>query len=105
MMTNWSADAKCQHEDPELFFPTSDGSRAQGQIDAARAVCDSCPVRRDCLDLALSTDAKYGIWAGTTPVERRRLRRRAGYASTPRRVVRRTLAELARARDDAALAP
>jgi WhiB family redox-sensing transcriptional regulator len=103
MTHDWSTEAICLQEDPELFFPSGDGGRAQGQIEMARSVCARCPVRSDCLTLALTTDAKYGIWAGTTPVQRRRLRRRAGLASTPRRVVRRTLSELSRAQEDATL--
>ncbi|WP_051549226.1 WhiB family transcriptional regulator [Nocardioides sp. URHA0032] len=104
-MHEWSTDARCLHEDPELFFPRGEGSRAQRQIEAARVVCASCPVRGDCLAFAVTTDAQYGVWAGTTPRERRRLRRRAGLAASPRRVVRRTLAELSQARDQYDLTP
>src|SRR4051812_6370525 len=102
-MDDWTARAKCLDENPDLFFPSGDGGRAQGQIERARLVCAGCPVRRECLDVALTTDAKHGIWAGTTPAERRRLRRRSGLASTPRRVVRRTLREISRAREGADL--
>lgn len=98
-MYEWSTQAKCLREDPELFFTAGDGIRSRGQIEKAQEVCATCPVRTDCLTFALTTDAQYGIWGGTTPRERRGLRRRAGLASTPRRVVRRTLAELSQARD------
>jgi WhiB family redox-sensing transcriptional regulator len=41
----------------------------------AMAVCRACPVRSECLTFALSTGPHDGIWGGTTPYERRRLRK------------------------------
>jgi WhiB family redox-sensing transcriptional regulator len=38
-------------------------------------VCDSCPVRAQCLQFALETNQEAGIWGGTSEEERRRLRR------------------------------
>ncbi len=36
----------------------------------ARAVCDACPVQRECLDYALEHHLRDGIWAGLTYRER-----------------------------------
>lgn len=43
--------------------------------DEARTICNSCPVRKECLDHALENKERYGMWGGTTPIERRRVER------------------------------
>lgn len=67
---DWRDDAACRGEDTALFFPDSE---AQG--DAARAICTVCPVRRECLNWALATNQREGIWGGMNERERRRERR------------------------------
>ncbi|MCW2856943.1 MAG: putative transcription factor WhiB family [Marmoricola sp.] len=77
-------------------FPHGEGFGSQRQIELAQLICAGCPVRPGCLAFALATDVQCGIWAGTTPSERRTVRHRAGMTeSLPRRVVRRSPAELA----------
>lgn len=44
-------------------------------VEQAKALCDKCPIRQECLDEALDTKALYGIWGGKTPSERKRIRR------------------------------
>lgn len=78
----WQARGACRDAEPDLFFPLSATSASAGQIEAAKALCARCPVRRECLDFALATRQPYGIWGGTTEQERARLRRggdRAAY--------------------------
>jgi hypothetical protein len=41
----------------------------------ARLVCGGCKVQKECLDFAVQNNIKSGIWAGTTPLQRRGLRR------------------------------
>jgi WhiB family redox-sensing transcriptional regulator len=41
----------------------------------AREVCGRCPVREDCLQLALDENERRGIWGGLTDHERRALKR------------------------------
>lgn len=41
-----------------------------------KAICDACPVRRDCLIFALKNGQEYGIWGGATEKQRRDLRRK-----------------------------
>lgn len=67
----------CQDVDPELFFPISYGSLASArQIEKARGVCGRCPVAVACLRAALDNPhIDDGIWAGTTPEQRRKLRK------------------------------
>jgi WhiB family redox-sensing transcriptional regulator len=42
---------------------------------AAVRICDSCPVREDCLEHALASPGLVGVWGGTTEVERKWLLR------------------------------
>ena len=54
------------------WFPT------KGQpIDACRAVCAACSVREPCLAYAVEHFVDEGVWGGTSPRERRRMRRDA----------------------------
>ena len=42
------------------------------RIHLAKMICSGCPVRNDCLDWAIRTDDKWGLYGGLTPQERRR---------------------------------
>lgn len=75
------------NEDP--WFPNA---RDKEAVDAARRICDGCPVRDDCLLDALMAEAaaarsdRYGIRGGLTGPQRRRLfdeLRRRSKAVTP----------------------
>lgn len=52
---------------------------------AARAKCNACPVRRECLRYAVDNDERWGIWGGVlfASVAERRLA--GGRADEPRR--------------------
>ncbi len=69
----WQQHALCAQTDPEAFFPEKGGSTRE-----AKAVCQACQVREDCLEYALANDERFGIWGGMSERERRRLRRMAG---------------------------
>jgi len=58
-----------------LFFPIGTTGQALVQIDQAKAVCETCPVKGPCLQFALATNQDSGIWGGTTEEDRRKLRR------------------------------
>jgi WhiB family redox-sensing transcriptional regulator len=49
----------------------------------AKRICAGCEIRVECLAWALATREQYGVWAGTTPRQRRRIRalRLAGSAA------------------------
>lgn len=67
---NWRASAACRPGsgvDPELFWPPS---RTDATIQLAKAICDRCEVRADCLAEALVRGEEEGIWGGLTPEER-----------------------------------
>ncbi len=68
----WQTDALCAQTDPEAFFPEKGGSTRD-----AKKVCGACNVKAQCLEYALASDERFGIWGGLSERERRRLRKRA----------------------------
>jgi len=71
----WRAAGACLSADPDLFFPIASGPAAMKQITKAQQICARCPVRQECLEWAMRTPETHGIWGGTTPEERMRVRR------------------------------
>ena len=63
-------DAACRGCAPEMFEPAP---RDYAAIDAARQTCTRCPIRLDCLLVALETPDAQGIWGGLTTGERARI--------------------------------
>ncbi|MGI8808480.1 MAG: WhiB family transcriptional regulator [Acidimicrobiales bacterium] len=82
----WRDDAACRHTNVELYFPAGNTGAAVDQIEAAKAVCRSCPVQRACLQFALESNQEAGIWGGKDEDERRRLRR--GWRASQRPAMR-----------------
>jgi WhiB family redox-sensing transcriptional regulator len=70
MFSEWHKRAACKGE-TEAFFSYDDGMVAQ-----ALAICEECPVRQECLQTAMADRNLFGVWGGTTGVERRRLYRK-----------------------------
>jgi hypothetical protein len=71
----WLDRAACRDLDPERFFPEPG---EQVKAAEAKAICGSCQVRDHCLDLAVKAaggvDHDHGVFGGTLPEERSRLR-------------------------------
>jgi WhiB family redox-sensing transcriptional regulator len=71
----WLDQAACRDQDPERFFPESGEQRKAAE---AKAICASCQVRDQCLQLAVTAaggiDADHGVFGGTLPAERSQLR-------------------------------
>ena len=69
---SWRSRANCIDR-TELFFPEHGEHTGP-----ARAVCDDCEVRTQCLEYALESYPEFGIWGGmsTTQLTRERRRRR-----------------------------
>jgi len=65
----WMQRAACRGNGPDTFFPS-------GRADAAvaRLICDSCPVKAECLDYATRNGDLTGIWGGTSEKQRRLMR-------------------------------
>ena len=75
-----SPKARCavSSADPDDWFPiVAEPVSARRQAARAIALCAACPVRAECLELALrlwSSAGRHGIWGGTVEAERRALR-------------------------------
>ncbi len=67
---SWRVNSACQGLDPDIFYPESEDN-----CDQAIAICESCLVRIACLNYALETREKQGVWGGASARERRRLLR------------------------------
>ena len=62
---------------PDDWYPVSASAEAaRCEAAGAIAVCTACPVRQECLELALRNwgVGQHGVWGGTVPAERERLR-------------------------------
>ena len=65
--------------DPDQWYPVSaETARARQEAAAAIAICTSCPVRAQCLELSLRhwDIGQHGVWGGLTATDRAHLRRR-----------------------------
>jgi WhiB family redox-sensing transcriptional regulator len=79
----WQDDAACRGEDVNLFFGPATDNRDDREYPPAKRdrealakwICSGCDVRTDCLNYALDTDEKYGIFGGLNEEERDRFRR------------------------------
>lgn len=74
-IADWRARAACSGYPNTLFFPASDGAD-ENVVEKAKKVCGVCPVADECLEYALETNQRSGIWGGTTEKERKSLRRK-----------------------------
>ena len=65
----WLTHGACRGVDTNVFFPeigTSDNR--------AKAICRACPVRIHCLEFALASAEKFGVWGGLSEKTRKKLR-------------------------------
>ncbi|MBV6754845.1 WhiB family transcriptional regulator [Rhodococcus opacus] len=66
----WRRHARCRHVDDDLFFDAQNPAAEQ----AAKAICNECPVLFRCRDYAVAAAEPHGIWGGLSPTERKRQR-------------------------------
>jgi WhiB family transcriptional regulator, redox-sensing transcriptional regulator len=66
----WRDQALCAQSDPDAWFPEKGGSTR-----VPKMICRGCPVKAECLEFALETDQRWGVWGGLSEHERRRLKR------------------------------
>lgn len=64
----WRLDAACIDQ-ADLFFIDRGGSP-----NPAKRLCGECPVIDQCLDYALTSSLRLGIWGGLTERERRKVK-------------------------------
>ncbi len=77
----WVDDARCAGRDPDQFYPFKRGPAGHDdETECAKAarVCFACPVRVDCLEHALATDERYGVWGGASVPQRQKMRKFIG---------------------------
>lgn len=74
----WQANGACRGEDSNLFFYEDQerGPSKDKRIASAKAICETCTVKTECLEFALQINEQHGIWGGTTPEERYTIKRR-----------------------------
>lgn len=67
---SWQDFANCRGADPDLFFPERGASTR-----VAKSICRECQVREECLEFAIVSSEKFGIWGAMSERERRKIRR------------------------------
>jgi len=84
LTADWRLEARCRaHPEPDLWY-----SRYLADLERARSICSTCPVRRECLDEALRIESQtvltlkrngqtkivattlWGLYGGVLPVQR-----------------------------------
>jgi WhiB family redox-sensing transcriptional regulator len=73
----------CRRDDPDIWFPESEvptfpNGKVNTALADARALCFKCPARQACLDAALALGVSFGVWGGTTGLERREISAKSG---------------------------
>lgn len=79
MGDGWRERALCRGKPTSIWYPVELADQ-----EAARAWCDPCPVRHDCLTEAIERNERDGMWGGIDEEARRRMiriRRRTGRAA------------------------
>jgi hypothetical protein len=64
----------CREIGPDLFF-AEDNSEAEKLKALVKPICGKCQFNSECLEWALVNN-ELGIWAGTTDLDRQRLKRK-----------------------------
>lgn len=52
-----------------MFFAERDKAKTKEALE----VCKHCPVRKECFKYAMDNQEGYGVWGGTSQIDRRRL--------------------------------
>lgn len=60
--------ALCSEYEVDLWFP--DVGEYNIKWELPRAICNRCEAKEACLNFALKTKEKFGMWGGKTPKER-----------------------------------
>lgn len=82
----WMESAECLGAPNTIFYPPGmdddDGTAGYSAEEyekayaPAKAICEVCPVRLQCLDQALDNKERWGCWGGLIPIERLRIERK-----------------------------
>ena len=66
----WQAAGRCRQK-TTMFFPTTGGN-----ANLPKLICQACPVQFQCLEYAIRTEQRFGIWGGKSEKERQDILRR-----------------------------
>lgn len=72
--TDWQTHGLCRVMDAAVFFPPAHFEHKperEAREQRAKAICNECPVRAECLDWALTTKEPHGVWGGFSESERK----------------------------------
>lgn len=72
----WQLKAACRGPQAAVFFPPPTFERKDDKLERearAKAICQQCGVRKDCLEYAIAIKEPHGIWGGLNEVERKAL--------------------------------
>lgn len=74
----WKETAACLGLGPLMWFDedATEDPHCRERRRRAKEICAGCPVGSECLEYALRSNEKYGIWGGLEPRERVALKRR-----------------------------
>lgn len=68
---------KCEDENVwYMFYPTGPDHIRRYDEEAAKNICEGCPVKTLCAMAAIVDGEQHGIWGGLTPAERNRIKAR-----------------------------
>lgn len=56
---DWRQRANCQGSDTNLFYSLNAEDKYLAQTS-----CGGCPVKQECLEYAVSSNERYGVWGG-----------------------------------------
>jgi len=73
----WQMQGRCRERATSAFFhPDDDLGRISRRLreEAAKRLCASCPVRKQCATHALTVNEEYGVWGGFSENDRATLR-------------------------------
>lgn len=60
-LVNWKEYASCKGFNTSWFYPEQND---RTNLYKVRMICESCPVKQNCLDHAIETQETQGIWGG-----------------------------------------
>lgn len=80
-MPEWHSQARCRELPQEMFFGKDNDvtslkrhrpTLTMPEEKRAKAVCDRCPVKQQCMVWALVNHEEYGVWGGMSQRDRQR---------------------------------
>lgn len=69
----WRSDAACRGSQLKYFFPDKTSSITYFQVNSAKKICITCPVRVPCLKFAVENNLVFGVYGGVSPRDRRKM--------------------------------